>query len=301
MTRYHLLAYIIPGLVGLAAAAILVGYTFPTGETTVAALAEDTHFHGIAVDPRDANRLYLATHHGMFVVGPDGTAKRVSERDDDFMGFTPHPADPDVLYASGHPSRGGNLGFIVSRDGGKTWSKLADGVGGPVDFHQMAISKADPRIVYGVYGELQKSTDGGRSWSRVGPAPEGIIGLAASSMNVDRLYAATQHGLMISTDGGHRWRPAHEARQAATMVHVTLDGAVYAFIAGIGFVRAEEPDLNWMSLGNGFRSEYVQHLAVGGGSAQPILCAITVNPETRAQTLRVSRDGGRSWSQLGAG
>src|SRR3546814_9389478 len=87
--------------------------------TTVSALTGETHFHGIAVDPHDPDRLYLATHHGFYVVGPDGVAQRVSETEDDFMGFTPHPADPEVLYASGHPAGGGNLGFIVSGDGGQ--------------------------------------------------------------------------------------------------------------------------------------------------------------------------------------
>src|SRR3546814_2377830 len=67
-------------------------------------------FHGIAVDPCNPDRLYLATHHGFFAVGPDGVAQQVSETEDDFMGFTPHPSDPNVLYASGHPAGGGNLG-----------------------------------------------------------------------------------------------------------------------------------------------------------------------------------------------
>lgn len=301
MTRHRILTYLVLGIVALAAVVFLVNRSFSGGETTVAALAEDTHFHGIAVDQRDANRLYLATHHGVFVVGPGGMARRVSETEDDFMGFTPHPSDPNVLYASGHPAGGGNLGFIVSRDGGRSWSKLADGVGGPVDFHQMDVSKADPSVVYGVYGDLQKSTDGGRSWIRVGPAPEGIIGLAASSKQADRIYAATQRGLMVSADGGRRWRPAHEARQPTTMVHVTLDGTTYAFIAGTGLIRAEEPDLDWTTLGNGFGGEYVLHLAAGAGSEEPVLYAVTVNPETRAQALHVSRDGGRSWSPLAEG
>jgi photosystem II stability/assembly factor-like uncharacterized protein len=301
MTRKRTLVFLLFGVAVLAAAAFLVSRSFSADETTVSALAEDTHFHGIAVDPRDANRLYLATHHGVFTVGPDGKARRVSETEDDFMGFTPHPADPEVLYASGHPAGGGNLGFIVSRDGGRSWSKLAEGVGGPVDFHQMDVSKADPKVVYGVYGDLQKSADGGRSWSRVGPAPEGIIGLAASSEDADRVYAATQRGLMVSTDGGRRWQSAHEARQAATMVHVTPDGTVYAFIAGTGLIRAEEPNLDWTILSNGFDGEFVLHLAAGAGGEQPILYAVTVNPETRAQALHVSRDGGRSWSPLAEG
>src|SRR3546814_223954 len=195
-------------------------------------------FPVIAADPRDPDRLYLATHHGLFVVSPDGKAQQVSDSRDDFMGFTPHPTDPDLLYASGHPAGGGNLGFIVSRDGGKSWSKLANGAGGPVDFHQMDVSKADPAVVYGAFGDLQKSADGGRSWTVAGPAPEGLIALAASAKNVDRLYAATRGGLTLSTDGGRQWRPAHLLRTPATAVHVTSDGTVYAFIVGTGLVPA---------------------------------------------------------------
>ncbi len=287
------------GVLVLVAAGFLVSRSFAAAETTVSALAAETHFHGIAVDPRDADRLYLATHHGMFVVAPDGAARRISETRDDFMGFTPHPANPDVLYASGHPAGGGNLGFVHSRDGGKSWSKLADGAGGPVDFHQMDVSKADPKVIYGVFGDLQRSADGGRSWTRVGPAPEGIISLAASSKDIDRVYAATQRGLMVSSDGGRRWRPGHLVRQPATMVHVTPGGTVYAFIAGSGLVRTEEPGLGWKTLGNPFGGAVLLHLAVGPVAEKNTLYAVTHDPETRTQAVTVSRDGGQSWSRLG--
>lgn len=300
MTRHRILTYLVLGVVALAAAVFLVSRPFSGGEATVAALAEDTHFHGIAVDPRDADRLYLATHHGVFAVGPEGRTRRVSETEDDFMGFTPHPSDPEVLYASGHPANGGNLGFIVSRDSGRSWSKLADGVDGPVDFHQMDVSKTDPSVIYGVFGDLQRSTDGGRSWRRVGPAPDGIIGLAASSQDADRLYAATQRGLMVSADGGRRWESAHDSRQPATMVHVTTEGTVYAFIAGTGLIRAKEPNPDWKTLGGGFDGDFVLHFAAGAGSEQPTLYAVTLAPETRAQALHVSRDDGRSWKPLEA-
>ena len=278
---------------------ILVIRSSAAGETSLSNLAQKTHFHGIAVDPRDAGPLYLATHHGVFVVSPDGTARRVSESSDDFMGFTPHPADPNVLYASGHPSRGGNLGFIVSRDGGKTWSKLADGAGGPVDFHQMDVSKADPSVIYGVYGDLQKSTDCGRSWTRVGPAPNGIISLATSSVDVDKIYAATRNGLMLSGDGGRSWRPASKEGQLVTMVHVARDGAIYAFSPETGLSFARESDLVWQPLGGTFGNAVVLHLAVGAGKFNSVLYAITFHLESRSQSLHVSRDAGKTWNLLG--
>src|SRR3546814_18599707 len=96
----------------------------------------------------------------------------------------------------------------------------------------MDISKADPQVIYGIHGELQKSTNGGRTWSRVGPAPDGVIGLAAASLDADRLYAATRTGLMVSTDGGRRWRPTHASQQLAGLVQVTPEGTVYTFKIG---------------------------------------------------------------------
>lgn len=300
MTGKRTLIGLLAGLLVLATVALVVGRASSAGGTTVSALAGETHFHGIGVDGRGGERIYLATHHGLFAVAPDGTARRISESRDDFMGFTPHPGDPDVLYASGHPAGGGNLGFIVSRDGGETWSRLAQGAGGPVDFHQMDLSKADPEVVYGVFDGLQRSTDGGRTWTRIGPAPEGIIDLAASSRDVDRVYAATRSGLVVSTDGGRQWRRAHESAQPATMVHVSPDGTIHAFIVGTGLVRAQEGRLDWTALGDGPGGDVVLHLAVTADAQQRTLYAVTLDPGTRSQGVHVSRDGGRTWARLGA-
>ncbi len=203
----------------------------------ISEIAEKTHFHGIAVDPRDASRVYLATHHGFFVVGLDGMAKRVSENADDFMGFTPHPTDPSILYASGHPASGGNLGIIMSSDGGRNWRRIAKGVNGPVDFHQMDASKADPKVIYGVYGDLQVSRDGGHTWQQGGMAPDGLIDLAASAKDVNGLYAATKGGLFASKDGGKTWRIAYIRKRPATMVQTGMDNQIYAFIVGTGLLR----------------------------------------------------------------
>src|SRR3546814_9503622 len=115
------------------------------------------------------------------------------------------------------------------------------------------------------------------------------------------VYAATRGGLTLSTDGGRQWRPAHLLRTPATAVHVTSDGTVYAFIVGTGLVRASEPDMRWATIGNGFGDAYILHLAAVPDGDMHRLYAVTLDPGTRAQALHVSRDGGRSWSRLGAG
>lgn len=262
----------------------------------VSELAKHTHFHGIAVDPQDPKRIYLATHHGFFAVSPDGTSTRLSTNRDDFMGFTPHPSDPGTLYASGHPAEGGNLGFIASSDGGKTWRQVSSGVGGPVDFHKMTISPVDPKTIYGAYaGNLQVSRDGGKSWVVVGRTPDGIIDLATSASDVNRLYAATQAGLLYSTDSGRTWIDAFALKRPATMVEVTPAGKVYAFVIGTGLLRAAEPDLGWQTLANAWGENYLLHLA-----ADP------TNPSTLYAVagqggIVASKDGGRTWASFGGG
>src|SRR5262245_28780299 len=121
-SKYRPLAMIAPGAI----AAALLTHTADAAGTSVP-LSEISHIHGIAVDATDPSRVYLATHHGLYLASSDGIATEVSATRNDYMGFTPHPNDPAVLYASGHPAEGGNLGVIVSEDGGKNWRRLADG------------------------------------------------------------------------------------------------------------------------------------------------------------------------------
>jgi photosystem II stability/assembly factor-like uncharacterized protein len=293
------LRYLVPvALVVVAAGAFLATRSHSEASTTLQALSEHTHFHGIAVDPSDPARLYLATHHGLYAVGPDGSATRLSPVQD-FMGFTPHPTSPSILYASGHPASGGNLGFIVSEDAGESWRQLAEGVGGPVDFHQMDVSPADPKTIYGAYaGNLQMSRDGGHTWEVVGPAPEGLIDLAASSKEPSTLYAATQGGLLKSEDGGRSWQDAYRLRQPATMVHVTPDGAVFAFVVGAGLIETMEPTLSWQTVSkDGFGGIYALHFAVDPTSRSR-LYAISFDPQSQEQAVLASDDAGKTWAPL---
>jgi hypothetical protein len=297
MNARRLPSLLLAAVVLTAGTGFVLTRTDAAAETTVAALLQRTHIHGIAVDRGDPERTYLATHHGLYAVTSNAAAELISRTRDDFMGFTPHPTEPGVLYASGHPETGGNLGVIASTDGGRSWTRLADGVGGPVDFHQMDISPADPSVIYGVHGTLQVSRGGGRSWQAVGPPPAGIIDLAASSLDRDVLYAATQTGLLRSTDGGRSFEPAHLLRRPVTMVHVTPTGEVYAFMLGTGLIRTREPDLRWQLVSAGFGEAYVLHLAADGDR----LHAVTFDPATHAQAVLVSRDGGVSWTTLEGG
>jgi hypothetical protein len=114
------------------------------------------------------------------------------------------------------------------------------------------------------------------------------------------LYAATQAGLLRSTDGGRSFEPAHLLVRPATMVHVGPEGQVYAFVVGTGLIRTTEPELRWQTVGDGFGEDYVLYFAVDPTDARP-LYAVTLHPQTHAEAGLVSRDGGASWAPLGGG
>jgi photosystem II stability/assembly factor-like uncharacterized protein len=265
---------------------------------SVQELARHTHFHGLAVDPADGSRLLLATHHGLFSVTPDGSVRQVSAETEDFMGFSPHPADGVTLYSSGHPPMGGNLGFRVSSDGGRTWTRLSPGAAGIADFHSMTVSPADPRTIYGSYGGLQVSRDGGVSWSMVGPGPEGTLDLAASAIDAARLYAGTSVGLMRSADGGKSWAPAHPAIEPVPMVAVAGEGTIYAYVLGTGLVRAEEADLAWRTVGAGLDGRIILHLAIDFADPRRLF-AVAVDATGHDPQLLSSADEGESWTAFG--
>ena len=286
----------------LALGVITVGIVRQSGsseQVSVPELAQRTHFHGIAVDPNEPKRLLLlATHHGLYAVQEDGTAERVSGTIGDFMGFMPHPIDGGVLYASGHPSDGGNLGFIESRDGGRSWKQLSPGAVGIADFHQMTASPADPMTIYGAYaGTLQVTRDAGRTWEVLGPAPEGLLDLAASASSLGLLFAGTKFGLLRSLDGGKSWSPAHPSDNPVPLVQVSPHGTIFAFVVGIGLIRAAEPELAWQVIGSQLGERFMVHLA-GDPADERRLYAITVSRESEHSEVLTSGDGGVTWTAL---
>jgi photosystem II stability/assembly factor-like uncharacterized protein len=276
---------------GFALTAASTGSPSGAEAVSVSQLKERTHIHGLAIDREDSQRLLIATHHGLFRAGPDGKAELISPVQD-FMGFTPDPSDPKSLYASGHPAGGGNLGFIASTDNGVTWEQVARGVDGRVDFHQMTVSAADPRILYGAYGALQVSRDAGKTWSMVGPLPEKLIDLAASAKNANTVYAATEGGLMTSRDGGQTWETVINGAPVS-LIEVTADGFLYAFVLGQGLVRAAEADMVFKTISASWGDQILLHMAIDPADSNRMFIA------SHHGDVFASTDGGTNWAAFG--
>lgn len=258
-----------------------------------------THGHGLAVDRADANKLYVATHHGLMVLLNEKDLYRVGRGIDDYMGFSLHPTEPNVLFSSGHPSFGGNIGVQRSNDGGVTWEKLSNGVNGPVDFHAMAVSPVNSDIIYGWYrGNLQKSADGGKNWEIINRDILAVQ-LAADSQDEQTLYAATPdgRGVLASRNGGADWSALSPALEggpvSAIAVHPADAKQLLVFSEALGGLgKSIDGGDGWKKIQEPFAGETILHMAF-----QPQNPAI-VYALTHKNSVYKSTDTGEIWGKI---
>jgi photosystem II stability/assembly factor-like uncharacterized protein len=191
---------------------------------------------------------------------------------------------------------GGNLGFLQSLDGGATWSHLSDGADGPVDFHGIAVSAVDPKVIYGIFDGLQISRDGGLTWKLSGENPEGLIQLATSSIEPQKSFAATKSGLKVSGDLGATWSGVAFGGEIVTAIQIEAVGTMYAFVLGHGFLRSTEASpTEWELLSDSLGRMILLHIAVNPGNAEHIVVS------TQTSELLESLDGGKNWQVYGQG
>jgi hypothetical protein len=260
---------------------------------------EISHGHGLAVDVQDPSRVYIATHYGLLLLENEENLYRIGKSRDDYMGFSPHPTDPDIFFSSGHPRIGGNIGFQRSEDGGVTWEKVSSGVGGPVDFHAMAVSPVNPDLIYGWYaGNLQRSTDQGETWEIVNQDLLAVY-LAADTEDEDVVYAATPQGqgVMISRDMGATWESLSPALGGGAVsvvaIHPQDPKILLAFsekLGGLG--KSTDGGTTWTKVSEEFRGEAILHIAFSR-STPDVVYALTHENE-----LYKSVDAGDSWTQV---
>jgi photosystem II stability/assembly factor-like uncharacterized protein len=249
--------------------------------------------HGLAVDRKDSSKVYIATHTGLLLLRNDATLERVSEAKDDYMGFSAHPTDANTFYSSGHPSSGGNIGFQKSIDGGMTWQKVSNGVGGPVDFHTMTVSLADPNIIYGVYrGQLQSSNNEGRDWQLVQSNLANPIVLATSPTVKDMVYAGTTDGLLVSENRGDSWtKLGLNNSVVAVAVNPKNDQQIVAYSQGQGLALSSDGGKIWSQLAT-YTGNMVMHLAYDAQNPST-LYLINQNLDIHKTT-----DNGATWKKV---
>jgi len=273
-----------------------VGVGTGTSVSDLHQVEEITHAHGLAVDIVDPTKVYIATHHGLLQLKNEKELFRVGESMNDYMGFSPHPTEASTFFSSGHPSHGGNMGFLKTIDGGVTWSKVSDGLNGPVDFHAMAVSAVNPNLVYGWHqGSLQRSLDQGKTWTIVNSEVLPVQ-LTTDTKDESTVYAATPRGsgVMVSRDMGVTWSSLSPAIEGgvvlAIAVHHEDPKIIFIFsekLGGLG--KSLDGGETWNKVFGGIENEVVTQIAISKSEPN------TVYVLSKENKLFKSMSAGDSW------
>lgn len=261
------------------------------------------HIHGMGYDSQNG-RLFVATHYGLFV-WKEGRLFQYGDSRDDFMGFSLVPTDPTTIFTSGHPRTGGNMGVMKSEDGGMTFKSIFRGLSGEnVDFHSMAVSPVNPKILYGWFNrKLYRSKDGGKSWQF--PAARGLPSqgfcwggpcFSADTRNEQMVYSGTPDGLLVSRDYGESWTkiPNELGAVAAVGVHPTTPQWLFVFADRLGLALSQDEGKSWKSANDGLgltAKEFVFAFSFDHSNPDQIFAA------TGEHILR-STNRGKSWQKI---
>lgn len=288
--------------------------------------------HGVGIysaedTSNNNNSLYLATHNGLFKkdIGVNSSSSsnasgwvEVGNDKSDLMGFTIDPSTKGVMYSSGHPQTGGNLGFRISNDYGATWQKVSD-VTSPtsIDFHTMTVGN-NPEIIYAASGmgdNIFISTDGGKNWTITSP-PDGqqVVTLATNQSISDILYAGTTNGLFSSQDQGKNWQEIENEfvignDTMVTGIEISPNGkTAYAFAVpnqadetGGGYIiKSTDGAKTWTKTDGQIPGAQFVSKFTFDSSGDVYTALIQDSPETGvASSVYSSSDDGNSWTLEG--
>src|SRR5947209_4586958 len=203
-------------------------------------LEKSEHIGKIVVDPRDSNVVYVAAQGPLWAPGGDRGLYKTTDGGKTWKavltisentGVTDvvlDPTNPDILFASAYQRRrhvftlidgGPESGIHKSTDGGKTWTKLTDGLP-KEDMGRIGLAMAphNPKVIYATIESTRKaggifvSKDGGSSFKKVNDfnAQGQYYGeIFVDPNDDDRVYSADVW-VRVSDDGGKTWRKLDE-------------------------------------------------------------------------------------------
>lgn len=217
-----------------------------------------------------------------------------------------NPANPDTVYVAvlGHLySENAERGVYKTTDGGILWTKVLDVVadGRTIGVVDLVMDPADPETLYAAsYDRLRKpwtfqlggpgsgvhkSTDGGRTWTKLtNGLPGGIlgrIGLAISPKNPNILYAMVENANKPGLAPADRWKEILEGKSSQGMI----DGEIY---------RTDDAGSTWRKVSPDKRSI--------GGAPGYYYGQIIIDPTNDDNVfilsvgVLASRDGGKTWA-----
>jgi photosystem II stability/assembly factor-like uncharacterized protein len=213
----------------------------------------------LASDPRDPRVVYLGTANGN-LYRSDDAGRRWKRQEPGFplrgMSLDDIVVNPrGTLYVGYWSVSGSGGGVAKSDDGGLSFAILPDIAGQSV--RALTLAPSDPDIVVaGTLTGIFRSTDAGRSWSRISPLDDAEIknldSVAVDPVDPQTIYAGTWHLPWKTTDGGRSWKQVHAGMiDDSDVMTLTLDRrspqTVYA-TACSGIYRSSNAAARWAKI-----------------------------------------------------
>ncbi len=199
-------------------------------------LKRSLHIGKIVVHPTNPDVVYVAAMGPLWGPGGDRgvyrtddggkTWKQVLAIDENtgVVDLKMDPRNPDVMYAASYQRRrhvwtlidgGPGSGIHKTTDGGRTWTKLSNGLP-KVDMGRIGLALAGPNpdVVYAIIeaadgkGGFFRSEDGGLNWDKRGSyvagGPQYYNEIIADPQDADRVYSMDTF-TMVTDNGGKDW------------------------------------------------------------------------------------------------
>ncbi|RKQ51076.1 sortilin (neurotensin receptor 3) [Roseivirga pacifica] len=232
---------------------------------------------------------------------------------------------------------GATGGVYKTTDAGESWVNVSDGYFTTASVGAIAVSESDPNVVYVGMGEapvrgvmtshgdgVYKSTDGGKTWKKIGlERTRQISKIAIHPNNPDVVFIAAQgspygateeRGVYRSTDGGETWEKVHYIDENSGVSDLSMDMTnpriIYAAYwdhrrfpwkvqsggPGSGIYRSKDGGDTWEELTKGLPKGVMGKIGVSVSRANPNKVWAIIEADNGG--LYRSDDGGNSWKLI---
>ncbi|MFL5613413.1 MAG: glycosyl hydrolase [Gemmatimonadaceae bacterium] len=252
------------------------------------------------------------------------------------VAVTGDPSNPRLFYFGAVDG-----GVWKSTNAGQSWTNMTDGKSSLASVGAIAVAPGDPNVVYAGGGEadfredytygdgIERSTDGGRSWARLGlEDARHIARIVVDPRDADIAYVAAMghgagpnptRGVFRTRDGGKTWQKVLFIDDSTGAIDLALDPrnarVLYAamwrmqrlpwgFNAGAGrsgLWKSTDAGDHWTEL---TFNEGMPHSRIGriGVTVSPVdperlYATIETPPEDSTGGIFRSDDGGKSWER----
>jgi photosystem II stability/assembly factor-like uncharacterized protein len=212
----------------------------------------------LVFDPFDNNHIFIATTMGVFETksGGGNWTKRMEGMKEVLMVVTldMDPTRPSILYAG---TSGGV--YKTSNEGGH-WEKVNNGLVPPemvktsraLNVTSIHVDRFDPETAYAAtLAGLYKTTDGGKSWVRIGESlsDQMIIAMILDRTKKGVIYIIGRDGVHRSEDGGMTWKTRNKGLATTNVRSIaqspTDPDLFYAGTNGSGLYRSRDAGETW--------------------------------------------------------